>query len=66
MKDKSKKSTYSTIFGVDPKNLLFWRLPLLRVETTKAPALFAKKKRGKNRVYKWRALRESNPQPSDP
>ena len=25
-----------------------------------------KKKRGGNRVHKWRALRESNPQPSDP
>ena len=39
MKDKSKKSTYSTTFGVDP--------PLLRVETTKAPALFAKKNAAK-------------------
>ena len=46
MKDKSKKSTYSTTFGVDP-NLLLWRLPLLRVETTKAPALFAKKNAAK-------------------
>ena len=33
MKDKSKKSTYSTTFGVDP--------------ITKAPALFAKKNAAK-------------------
>jgi|GEM_PF-6964178 len=56
MKDKSKKSTYSTTFGVDPTNLknqpipqplVLTRLPLLRVETTKAPALFAKKNAAK-------------------
>ena len=29
MKDKSKKSTYSTTFGVDPKNpRIMWSLPL--------------------------------------
>ena len=59
MKDKSKKSTYSTTFGVDPFT------PFTR-GNHKSPSAVCKKKRGKNRVYKWRALRESNPQPSDP
>ena len=57
MKDKSKKSTYSTTFGVDPStySTTFGVDPksptlaftLLRVEITKAPALFAKKNAAK-------------------
>gem|GEM_PF-2939601 len=70
MKDKSKKSTYSTTFGVDPicvaqKSPTLAFTPFTR-GNHKSPSAVCKKKRGKNRVYKWRALRESNPQPSDP
>ena len=65
MKDKSKKSTYSTTFGVDPKISYFGVYPFYAWKPQK-PQRCLQKKRGKNRVYKWRALRESNPQPSDP
>ena len=58
MKGKSKKSTYSTTFGVDPISDDFENCLIIRA--------ICKKKRGGNRVHKWRALRESNPQPSDP
>ena len=67
MKDKSKKSTYSTTFGVDPKNpRIMWSLPLtFMLASILIPRLLvAQKKRSTSKIVEWekkkRAKRTKN------